>query len=53
MLGERMLVEGVHWERVEPRVRNKDDVETSYFPLQLMQRVHLYQMYNSQRGRIK
>lgn len=24
-------MEGVHWERVEPHVRNKDDVETSFF----------------------
>lgn len=46
-------MEGVHWERVEPHVRNKDDVETSFFHLQLMQHVSLYQTYDSQQGRIK
>lgn len=51
--GEKRLVEGVHWERVEPHVRNKDDVETSFFHLQLMQHVSLYQTYDSQQGRIK
>ena len=47
--GERGLVEGVHWERAEPHVRSKDDVETSLFPLQLIQHVSL----ESQQGRVK
>ena len=41
-------MEGVHWERAEPHVRSKDDVETSLFPLQLIQRVSL----DSQQGRV-